>query len=114
MLGAGVTPLRNEQLFAFTIIYVTIIIIIIIIVAVVFCHVPFLKMCIRSLHASTLPSASMTPGRVSRAAARAGELTAATLLCGRTSAGWSPAEWPSGPDVRRGRPFSSITAPQRG
>lgn len=51
-------------------------------------NVPFLKMCIRSLDSSTLPSASMTPGRVSRAADWAGELTAATFLCRRTADCW--------------------------
>lgn len=43
-------------------------------------------MCILSLDSSTLPSASMTPGKVSREADRAGALTAATLLRERTSA----------------------------
>lgn len=41
---------------------------------------PFLQMCILSLDSSTLPSASMTPGMARRAADRAGQLTAATLL----------------------------------
>lgn len=43
-------------------------------------------MCILSLDSSTLPSASMTPGKVSREADRAGALTAATLLRGGISA----------------------------
>lgn len=49
--------------------------------------IPFLKMCILSLDSSTLPSASMTPGRLRRAAGTSGELTAATPVRRRTSGG---------------------------
>lgn len=51
----------------------------------VFAFLPFLKICILSLDSSTLPSSSMTPGKVSRVPATAGKLTAATLLWVATS-----------------------------
>lgn len=51
----------------------------------VFAFQPFLKICILSLDSSTLPSSSMTPGKVSRVPATAGKLTAATLLWMATS-----------------------------
>lgn len=49
---------------------------------------PFLKICILSLDSSTLPSASMIPGKVRRAPGSAGELTAATLLWTPTTGWW--------------------------
>lgn len=49
--------------------------------------IPFLKMYILSLDSSTLPSASMTPGRLRWAAGTSGELTAATPVRRRTSGG---------------------------
>lgn len=65
-------------------------------------------MCILSLDSSTLPSASMTPGKVRRAPGRAGELTAATLCWKRTSVRWLSGELDSSPAVCRGLPLSSI------
>lgn len=50
-----------------------------------FALLPFLKMCILSLDSSTLPSSSMTPGKVRRVPDTAGTLTAATRLWKRTS-----------------------------
>ena len=69
-------------------------------------------MCILSLDSSTLPSASITPGKVRRAAATAGEHTAATLLWKRTSDRCPPADFASSPAARRVLPVlgSSICA----
>lgn len=57
-------------------------------------YLPFLKTCALSLDSSTLPSASMTPGKGSRAVARAGQLTGATALWGWTSFWSCPAVCP--------------------
>lgn len=71
--------------------------------------IPFLKMCILSLDSSTLPSASMTPGRLRRAAGTSGELTAATLVRRRTSGGEVSRRLAVCPAVcRDGLPLSSI------
>lgn len=83
-------------------------------------------MCILSLDSSTLPSESMTPGKVSREADRAGELTEATLLLLRqrtsgtrlpglrsSAAGWRSGSppWPSRPSMRdENLTYSSLTA----
>ena len=42
-------------------------------------HLPFLKMCIRSLDSSTLPSASITPGNRSGVVVGAGVVTDPTV-----------------------------------
>lgn len=71
--------------------------------------IPFLKMCILSLDSSTLPSASMTPGRLRRAAGTSGELTAATPVPRRTSGGEVSRRLAVCPAVCRDRlPLSSI------
>lgn len=71
--------------------------------------IPFLKMCILSLDSSTLPSASMTPGRLRRAADTSGELTAATPVRRRTSGGEVSRRLAVCPAVcRDGLPLSSI------
>lgn len=61
-------------------------------------------MCILSLDSSTLPSASITPGKVRRAAATAGEHTAATLLWKLQSDRCPPADFASSPAARCGLP----------
>lgn len=58
----------------------------------VFAFLPFLKICILSLDSSTLPSSSMTPGKVRRVPGTAGKLTAATLLWKPT---WDRCRYPS-------------------
>lgn len=65
-------------------------------------------MCILSLDSSTLPSASMTPGKVRRAPGRAGELSAAILLWRQTPARRLSGELASSSAICRALPPPSI------
>lgn len=74
----------------------------------IFIPLPFLKMCILSRDSSTLPSASMTPGKARRAPGRAGELSAAILPRRQTSVRRVHGELASSSAICRALPPPSI------